>query len=166
MNYFFNNTLIQIGDRLIREKGGVLSKHHAVYVGNGLIAENHQDYGVRYAYLQEFLDAGKLVDVEHYNLNQHQQNIVLQNVHSLQGQSYDLGKYNCEHFVNHVLWGSPYSRQMKVVENAATGSQAIGATAIIAGLTKANPWLALFGIAVAAVGTYIQYSVDSGKKRK
>ena len=55
---------IKIGDRLVRNKGGVLSKHHAIYAGfyrnKHLVAENQIGYGVHYISLNKFLESGKL----------------------------------------------------------------------------------------------------------
>lgn len=53
---------LKIGDRLVRTKGWVLSKHHVLYAGffnnQHLIAENQNGYGVRYITLDQFLSEG------------------------------------------------------------------------------------------------------------
>ena len=110
-----------IGDRLVREKGGIVTKHHAVYVGNGWVAENQVKVGVRYITVQRFLREGKLVRVERFGGNYWQRQTVLQRVESLIGESYRLLSYNCEHFVNEVLHGMPKSQQIETASLATTG---------------------------------------------
>ena len=70
MNKNIDYDKLNIGDRLIRTKGGILSKHHVIYAGlwenEHLIAENQNGYGVRYIRLNEFLNEGKVTDIAKY----------------------------------------------------------------------------------------------------
>ena len=55
-----NKYNLQIGDRLVRNKGGIFSKHHGVYAGEDdygtpIVAENQRGHGVRLISLSEFL---------------------------------------------------------------------------------------------------------------
>ena len=77
---------LKIGDRLVRNKGGILTKHHVLYVGkwNGehLIAENQIGFGVRYITLDQFMSEGKLDRVEYYNFNDLQQTEILNRINN------------------------------------------------------------------------------------
>ncbi len=107
---------LTIGDRLIRTKGGILSKHHVLYMGfwenQHLIAENQNGYGVRYITLDQFLSEGELERVEYNNFSEAGQLEVINRVNSKIGTSYFLLTYNCEHFVNEVLTGIVESKQI------------------------------------------------------
>jgi hypothetical protein len=113
------NFNLTIGDRLIRTKGGITSRHHALYAGmhNGvqLVAENQRGFGVRYITLNQFLSEGKLLAVTPFKGNNNQRQHVITRINALRGKVYDVVKYNCEHFVNEVLNGKPTSKQ---IENA------------------------------------------------
>lgn len=110
---------LDIGDRLVREKGGIFTKHHAIYVGehNGieLVAENQIGFGVRCITLNQFLNEDNLVRIEKNNFNLYQKNNVIHRVNQRMGKQYDLINYNCEHFVNEVLTGITESKQVKFV---------------------------------------------------
>lgn len=107
---------LRIGDRLIRTKGGIFSKHHALYAGywNGqhLIAENQVNYGVRYITLSQFLKDGKLVQIEYYNLDKKYWGNIIDRINKRLGRPYILIKYNCESFVNDVLYNVSKSNQI------------------------------------------------------
>ena len=108
---------LKIGDRLVRTKGGVFSKHHVLYMGywnnQHLIAENQIGFGVRYLPLLTFLNEGKLIRVEYNNLNENSQTEVISRVNGKCGTKYSLFNYNCEHFVNEILTGIAESKQIK-----------------------------------------------------
>lgn len=108
---------LKIGDRLVRTKGGIFSKHHVLYAGfwnnQHLIAENQNGFGVRYYLLRDFLNEGKLDKVEHYNFSENAQAIVLDRINKKIGAAYDLATYNCEYFVNEILNGVAESKQVK-----------------------------------------------------
>jgi len=107
---------IRIGDRIVRTKGGIFSKHHLIYAGfwNGqhLVAENQVGYGVRYANLQEVMNGGNLVRVEYNNFDTSSQNEIIRRINLRLGTQYSLFEYNCEHFVNEVLTGIRKSHQV------------------------------------------------------
>lgn len=72
-----NYNKIRIGDRLIRNKGGIFSKHHALYAGfwknQHLIAENQLGFGVRYITLREFLSEGSIDRIQYHNFTENSQ---------------------------------------------------------------------------------------------
>jgi len=108
---------LSIGDRLVRTKGGILSKHHVIYAGfwdnKHLVAENQLGYGVRYITLNQFLDEGKLDRVEYNAYNDELQVIIIDRINNKIGTAYSLLLYNCEHFVNEILTGVAKSNQIK-----------------------------------------------------
>jgi len=108
---------LRIGDRMVRTKGGVLSKHHVLYAGfwdnQHLIAENQIGYGVRYITLNQFLNEGEIERVEYYNYNEDSQTKIIHRINQKVGTSYSLLNYNCEHFVNEILTGIVESKQIK-----------------------------------------------------
>ena len=110
-------TRLQIGDRLVREKGGVFTKHHVLYVGiwqnQHLIAENQLGYGVRYLPLNQFLSEGTLERVEYNGYSENSQTVIIDRINKKIGTGYDLLTYNCEHFVNDILKGVAESKQIK-----------------------------------------------------
>jgi hypothetical protein len=78
-----------------------------------LVAENQTSVGVRYIALKRFLREGKLVRVERNNLSQRQQRILIARINQRLGRKYRLLFYNCEHFVNDVLHGKAFSKQIQ-----------------------------------------------------
>jgi hypothetical protein len=113
-----NYNRLTVGDRLVREKGGILSKHHAIYAGfnnfnQQLVAENQVNYGVRYITLDQFLREGKLIKVEHHNASYSTQQVIISRINQRLGKAYNLLGYNCEHFVNEVLLGKRKSPQVE-----------------------------------------------------
>jgi len=108
---------LRIGDRLVRTKGGIFTKHHVIYMGvwhgRHLIAENQVGYGVRYLPLNDFLSEGTLDRIEYYNHSENSQTAIIDRVNKRIGTEYDLLSYNCEHFVNDVLKGIAQSKQIK-----------------------------------------------------
>lgn len=108
---------LKIGDRLIRTKGGILSKHHAIYAGfwneEHLIAENQNNIGVQYISLEQFLSEGTITRVEYNKLDENSQSKVLDRINKKIGKGYNLLNYNCEHFANEILTGISESKQIK-----------------------------------------------------
>jgi len=108
---------LRIGDRLVRTKGGIFTKHHVIYMGfwnhQHLIAENQVNFGVRYITLDQFLSEGKLDRVEYNNFSQDVQISILDRVNKKIGTEYDLPDYNCEHFTNEILTGIVESKQIQ-----------------------------------------------------
>ncbi|AXG71000.1 lecithin retinol acyltransferase [Kordia sp. SMS9] len=108
---------LRIGDRIVRTKGGILSKHHVLYVGfwdnQHLIAENQLGFGVRYITLNQFLSEGQIERIEYYNYNEQSQAKIINRINKKIGTKYSLLDYNCEHFVNEILTGIAESKQIK-----------------------------------------------------
>ena len=108
---------LKIGDRIVRTKGGILSKHHVLYAGfwdnQHLIAENQLGFGVRYITLDKFLNEGQIERTEYYNYDEQSQTEIINRINKKVGTEYSLLDYNCEHFVNEVLTGIAESKQIK-----------------------------------------------------
>ena len=120
MNKEIDFNRLKIGDRLVRTKGGVFSKHHALYAGfwenKHLIAENQNGYGVRYITLNEFLSEGRLTDIVYNEFPENSQIEIINRVNNKikDNTKYHLINYNCEHFVNEILTGVAESKQIKI----------------------------------------------------
>lgn len=107
---------LKIGDRLVRTKGGVFTKHHVLYAGfwneQHLVAENQINIGVRYISLDQFLSEGILNRIEYNNFDETSQIKIIDRINKKIGTKYSLLKYNCEHFVNEILTGIKESKQI------------------------------------------------------
>ncbi len=107
---------LKIGDRLVRTKHGILSRHHALYMGfwegRHLIAENQLNYGVRYLTLHEFLSEGTFDRVEYNDYCDNSQAVIIDRVNKKINTKYDFFSYNCEHFVSEILHGVAESKQI------------------------------------------------------
>ncbi len=116
---------IKIGDRIVRTKGGILSKHHVLYAGfwndQHLIAENQIGFGVRYITLIQFLSEGRIDRVEYNDFSENSQTEIINRVNKKIGTEYDLVNYNCEHFINEILTGITESKQVKTAIAIAIG---------------------------------------------
>lgn len=129
---YINYSKLKVGDRLIRQKGGIFTKHHAVYVGYDyytkqyIVAENQIGYGVRYITLRQFLREGRLTNVKYNNFPVWKQQQILNEANKRVGSNYDLVFYNCETFANDITYGKKRSLQ---IENAV----AIGAFGLVLG---------------------------------
>jgi len=110
---------LKIGDRLVRTKGGIFTKHHVIYMGfwnnQHLIAENQVNFGVRYITLNQLLSEGELERVEYNNFNESAQTLIIDRVNNKIGTDYSLTNYNCEHFANEILNGIVESKQVQNV---------------------------------------------------
>lgn len=110
---------LNVGDRLVRTKGGIFSAHHAVfagvnpYTGERLVAENQTGFGVRIISLSQFLNEGRLLRIEHNNFSLLKQQEIIERIRVRLGSTYDFLRYNCEHFVNDVLYANVSSKQVK-----------------------------------------------------
>lgn len=115
-----NYNKLTIGDRLVRVKGGIFSRHHAIYMGRDthtnqhIVAENQTNHGVRYITLRQFLGEGRLVRVEYNHFSLMKQHLIFQRVNARLGRHYVFYDYNCEHFVNDVLEGRAHSPQLTI----------------------------------------------------
>jgi len=107
---------LTLGDIIIRDKGGILSKHYAVFVcyddyGQPIVAENQAGFGTRYIYFSQFLSEGNFVRTIYFKGNPHD---VKRRLNQLVGRrSYDLLAYNCEHFANEITTGEASSSQIR-----------------------------------------------------
>jgi len=112
-----NYQKIQIGDRLVRTKGGVFSKHHAVYAGfhenQHIVAENQIKVGVRYILLNQFLKEGTLKRIDYNKHSVNAQEQIIERINNKMGATYSILNYNCEHFANEILTGIKESKQVK-----------------------------------------------------
>lgn len=108
---------LKIGDRLVRTKGGLFTKHHAIYAGfhnrQHIIAENQTGKGVQYITLKQFLSEGKLERIDYLNNNLINQNNIIQDINQKIGTNYSLIEYNCEHFANEIITGKAKSSQVQ-----------------------------------------------------
>jgi hypothetical protein len=116
---------INIGDKLVRTKGGIFTKHHALYAGfwnnEHIVAENQTEVGVQYITLNQFINEGKLDRIEYNNYDENSQTVIIDKINNKIGTSYSLLKYNCEHFVNEILTGISKSKQIKIGVGVAIG---------------------------------------------
>ena len=116
--YFAQINNLQIGDRLIREKG-IVSKHHGIYVGvhDGipLVAENQVNNGVRYVQLINFLNGNfnNVTRIERYSGSEYARDQIIPRINKLLGTKYDLINFNCEHFAELIQNGVSKSNQVK-----------------------------------------------------
>jgi Lecithin retinol acyltransferase len=108
---------LKVGDKLVRNKL-VLSKHHGIYAGfqdgQYWVAENNSPHGVRYVSFEQFLSGQKLERVEPFKGSEFQRSQIIPFINSKVGTNYDLLKYNCEHFANHVQTGRSSSPQVGI----------------------------------------------------
>jgi hypothetical protein len=115
--YIANIYGLQLGDRLVREKG-ILSKHHGIYVGihDGipLVAENQNGIGVQYISLSNFLlgNSANLTRIEKFKGTEEARRSIIPRINKLLGTQYDLINFNCEHFVELIYTGRPTSKQV------------------------------------------------------
>jgi hypothetical protein len=124
---------LQLGDRLVRDKG-VFSKHHGIYVGvhNNipLVAECQAQKGVQYVALCDFLlrDGNFLKRIEKFSGTEYARTQIIPRINQLLGTQYDLINFNCEHFAELIQTGTAKSKQ---VSNTVAG---IGLGVLIFGL--------------------------------
>lgn len=116
---------LNIGDKLIRTKGGIFTKHHALYAGfwnnEHIVAENQMEVGVQYISLNQFMNEGKLDRIEYNSYDENSQTVIIDRINNKIGTNYSLLKYNCEHFVNEILTGVSKSKQIKTGVGVAIG---------------------------------------------
>jgi hypothetical protein len=108
---------LQVGDRLVREKG-IFSTHHGIYAGvyNGVawVAENQIWAGVRYVSLNTFLnnDVNNLVRVKPFMGTEIERQNIIPKLNTLIGTQYNLVNFNCEHFAELIQNGKARSKQV------------------------------------------------------
>ncbi|HZE84440.1 MAG TPA: lecithin retinol acyltransferase family protein [Puia sp.] len=134
---FIEQTGLQTGDRLIRQKGP-FSSHHVIFVqtSNGpLVAENQAGKGVQYVTLEDFLrNAGTgTIQIQKFSGTEADRQAVISRINALIGTSYNLVNFNCEHFAELIQTGVAVSKQ---VGAAVLSALLIGICLAIAGGRK------------------------------
>lgn len=114
-----NHLKLQPGDRVVVPKSHwQLIQHHALYLGyddfgNHYMCENVNGVGVKLTSVSNFfLDVTKVTRIEKFNGTKPVRKVVVEKALSKLGQPYNLINYNCESFVNEVLYKSSYSNQV------------------------------------------------------
>jgi hypothetical protein len=136
-SYIAKQYRLQIGDRLIREKG-IFSKHHGIYVGIHnrvpMVAENQNGCGVQYVTLNQFLlgNVSNLARIERFKGTEKAKSNIILRINKLIGRRYDLINFNCEHFAELIQTGKSASKQ---VNNALLG---IGTLVVIGLIASKN----------------------------
>lgn len=104
---------LQPGDVLVRNKSafGIID-HYGLYVGNGMVVDNHPDRGVSQISLATFLDGRSLQRVKKYMGNSRNRKLVVQRAYSMIGMKYHVKDFNCEHLVNMALGVGRMSEQV------------------------------------------------------
>jgi hypothetical protein len=116
--YLVSINQLNVGDRLVREKGP-FSKHHGIYVGihNSipLVAENQIGMGVQYVSLSQFLlfNPNNLTRIERFAGTEYARALIISRINQLRGTNYDLINFNCEHFAEFIQTGNSESKQVK-----------------------------------------------------
>lgn len=124
---FVRKRNLKLGDRIIRYKKYSFVKHHGLFMGyfnnDYWVAENQKGQGVRYVRLRDFFPDGLgfIKKVEKFNGTEQQRLDLPKRVRERIGKQYNVVGYNCENFVNEVLYGTSRSYQ---VENTFLGSVA------------------------------------------
>ena len=122
MKEYIYNLNLSPADRIIVPKSAAnIIQHHGIYVGydaNGQhwFLENHHVGGVRYITAENFfkgISADK-IRIQHFTGYQSQRSDAVNVAKSMVGRSYDLLRYNCEHYSNEVQYGKPESTQVTV----------------------------------------------------
>jgi hypothetical protein len=107
------------GDRLIRQKGFLGTRHHALYVGNvkgyyeEMVIENQINKGVQLISLSQFKKEGEFDKSVPFS-GDWQEIIQIENrIEKCLNEGYDIAFFNCETFVNYVLTGEKKSFQVR-----------------------------------------------------
>ncbi len=108
---------LKIGDRLIREKDPFF-KHHGLVIGfysdgSPKIAECQIVSGVSIVDFKTFMNRKSSFWIEPYNFNLYSIKEIQIRVEERLGLPYDLSNYNCEIFVNEVLFNRTNSPQVR-----------------------------------------------------
>jgi len=120
---------LQPGDRVITHKSAFgIIKHHSIYVGvnanlNAWVVENVVGTGVRWTQLDELIRRnGSITGIERFHGTESQRTAVVNQALARIGLPYDVLSYNCEHFVNEILYGKRSSHQVDNVMKAIGGA--------------------------------------------
>lgn len=111
---------LKTGDIIVRTKG-IFSTHFMVYIGliegKTVVAENQLGHGVRYVTLEEALNGNTIIRTEKFKGMEHERSHVVPRINSMLGKSYNLTKFNCEHFARFIAEGKARSRQVRIGSN-------------------------------------------------
>lgn len=115
-----NLNYLKTGDIIVRTKG-IFSTHFMIFIGHQqgkvIVAENQVGHGVRYATLDDALNGNQIIRTEKFMGLEHERNNVIPRVNSILGKSYNLTKFNCEHFARFIAEGKARSRQIRIGSN-------------------------------------------------
>lgn len=110
---------LKAGDRIVEPLFQTrLSKHHVLYLGwdknfQEWIAENHSLFGVRIIRAEDYFATVKRIDrIERFHGSDYERQRIVNRAIALQGKSYNLISYNCEHFVNDAIHSKSESKQV------------------------------------------------------
>ncbi|OUS04327.1 hypothetical protein A9Q96_15375 [Rhodobacterales bacterium 52_120_T64] len=104
------NTEFKRGDKIAINKG-VLITHFGVYVDPNRVIDNSATCGeVRRRTLVEFQGGRKAYKVPHNSV--YSPNEIVARAEAQLGKVYKLLTQNCEHFVNDIFHGKPFSKQV------------------------------------------------------
>ena len=118
MNFYVNHYNLTTGDRIIVPKSGFnIVQHHALvlhnYYGVDYIIECDYIHGVRIVTVDEFFRINpKVTRIERFTGTYSEQHHIMQRAMTQVGKPYSLWNYNCEHFVNEILFGKKESKQV------------------------------------------------------
>ncbi len=120
---------LQPGDRIITHKSDLrIIKHHSLYVGmdadgNAWVVENVAGDGVRWTRLDELIARnGNIKGLQRFAGTDHQRAVIVNQALARIGLPYNALSYNCEHFVNEVLYGKRSSPQVDGLMKAIGGA--------------------------------------------
>lgn len=122
---------LQPGDCIVTHKSNIGAiKHHSLYVGmaadwNAWVIENVAGDGVRWTRLDKLIERnGYIKGIQRFHGTDHQRTAVVDQALARIDLPYNALSYNCEHFVNEVLYGKRESPQvdgfMKAIGGALT----------------------------------------------
>ncbi len=114
-----NHLKLQPGDRVVIPKSQwQIIQHHALYLGyddfgNHYMCENVFGDGVKLTRVEIFFrDVTNVTRIEKFVGTNFERKVVVQNALTKLGQPYSLINYNCESFVNDVLFKNSHSKQV------------------------------------------------------
>lgn len=123
MSYQIKKYGLLLGDEIIVPKSGFnIVQHHALYIGNDAygshwIVENNYQAGVRKVEASRFFQENPIINkVNRFFGTDQSRDCVVKDALSKIGTQYNLFKYNCEHFTNHVRNGHPTSKQVQFIK--------------------------------------------------
>lgn len=94
-----------------------LSKHHSIYLGmdqygQEWISENHWQHGVRLVKADEYFKEGNTYTIVPFEGTYLERISAVKRALAILGKTYDLIRYNCEHYASYVQTGKAESKQV------------------------------------------------------